>query len=201
MKKSCKKDSPEFVYEYLDKNCDATFTDYKQDFPNTKVTSMLFGQRKYFWKNKLKGRDKNPTKSMLAELSAANLAISKLKYEDSNAFINEYLSINIEKTLSDLKAEFPQCKMKAGTFYSRKHHFKAGTLISSRVHIYTKRKNNSLYMTIWEKDIEEMKDDVKKIIKDTIQDLINSVAESTKINWQLVELADPKRLELREIAK
>ncbi len=203
MKKPHKKDSPEFVYRYLEQNPDATHSDYKRDFPNTKLTQQRFSGRKYTYRNKLKGRDRNSATSTgsLISPSAADEAIKKLKYEDSNAFINEYLKIDPDRTLANLKVDFPQSKMKSGTFYSRKHHFKNGTLIPSTARPYAKRKNNSLYMTIWERSLEDMDVKERKITRDVITDFVESVSNTGRVNWQIVELVNPSVLELREIAK
>jgi len=201
MNKSDKKDSPEFIYRYLEKNPDATFSDYLQDFPKAKCNSRLFGQRKYRFKNTLKGRDRKKKPLSLAEMSAVDEAINKLTYQDSNAFVQEYLSIDVDRTIADLKSDFPECKMKSGTFHSRKHHFKTGKLQSGGPRQYTRRKNNALYMTIWEKDLELMTEIERKVTKDVIRDFVSSVSNTGRVNWQIVELANPRKLELREIAK
>jgi len=187
--------SPEFIYEYIQEDKSRTYTAFKNDFPDTKVTEPMFSSRKHYFLSKQK---KEGTK----QKGRIN-AIEDLKYENTNAFVKAYLSIDPTKTFSDLNMDFKNVDMCEGTYYSRKHHFikRGENKKNGVIRQYAKRKNNKLYMTIWEESLEGKTEKEKILIKNIVANLINTISESGRINWQIVELSNPSMLELREVAK
>jgi hypothetical protein len=193
--------SPPFVYQYLERHPQGTYTDFKKEFPEINISESTFSSRKHFFTSKhltSTGENKAATNKNIDDTNTKE--INKLIYEDSIEFIFKYLSTDPTKTYIDFKKDFPNSDMSSCVFYSRKHNVKK-RLGSTEKRLYSKRKSNSMYLTIWQYPLESFNNKERDIIKNTIKNFINTISESGRVSWQIVELLNPSVLELREISK
>jgi len=180
-----------FIYQYVESDPSKTYADFKKEFPETKITEAIFCSRKHFILHKKKSGSCIDNK----------VDLSKLKYEDSVEFVYKYLATDSTKGYKDLKRDFPQTTMLSSTFGSRKRRFILHHEPDKITRTYSKRKNNSLCLTIWEYSLISFSDENKSIIKNAIKSLVDTINGLGRVNWQMVELMNPQILELREISK
>lgn len=60
-----------------------------------------------------------------------------------------------------------------------------------------RRSPQRIYTTLWSKSLTELGGDGKRAVKE----LVKNLNQDKVINWEIVEIADPAVLEIREIAK
>jgi hypothetical protein len=103
--------------------------------------------------------------------------------------IDNFLRNNPSATYNDFKASHPNISISSFTFYARRKKLLGLSSISDKPH------KARLYMRVWAKE----NSDPKVVI--AIRDLITALNKCGRAHLEMVELANPSLIEVREVTK
>jgi hypothetical protein len=163
--------------EYMKKYPKRPFTAFDKDFPNSGITSSSYCRRR------------------IKVLAGKNLPSKGTNKGIDYTIIDNLFKETPELTFMKFKAMHPNFTISDAMFYNRRRLIVTGQKYSkpgTEKRSYT-RSNNALYMTVWSKPVESL-----GTAQDVLNDLIQTINNSQKLHWELIELKNPPCLEIRQ---
>lgn len=114
---------------------------------------------------------------------------------DGNA-IMDFIRKNPEMTAAEFlkKGKWPKTPKSVFRYYRDKVRKESDFIPSKRPY---RRSPQKIYTTLWSKPMKELGPEGAKAVKQ----LIDELNQDKVLNWEVVEMADPAVLEIREITK
>ena len=167
--------------KYIKAHPKLPYTTFKKAHPKSGITSSSYcRRRKKLLSQKYYGKSEKTPK--------------KIDYRGIDYTLLDQLFKDVpDMTYSMFMEKYPQFKISDAMFYNRRKKVVTGEGYKSKTkRAYTKTVN-ALYMTVWSKPLDSL-----GTAQEILKDLIETINNTQKLRWELVELNNPASLEIRQ---